>query len=233
MPATLGGIDEEYIFAPRQDNLMTCYCATEALMETQDSVATDSIVRMCAYFDNEEIGSRTQTGADSSLLEMVFRRIAASFAAPGADVESVFQRQVAASFLCSADMAHATHPHIPEVHEARHHVEMGKGVVFKTNPNGKYATTDATAFILRETARRKGVPVQPFVVPNDCPCGSTIGPMSAANLSIRTCDVGSPQLSMHSIREQSGTADTEHYVDFFAAFFEHYADVDDKLKINL
>lgn len=100
------------------------------------------------------------------------------------------------SFLVSADVAHALHPNYASKHESNHQPKLNGGTVLKTNDNQRYATHAATGFIVREVARRAGVPVQEFVVRNDCPCGTTIGPIIAAKVGIRTADVGIPSLSM-------------------------------------
>lgn len=111
------------------------------------------------------------------------------------------------SFVLSVDQAHAIHPNYASKHEPNHAPIMNKGVVIKTNQNQRYTTNAVTGFIVRELARKAGVPIQEFVVKNDCPCGSTIGPIISANTGIRTVDAGMPQLSMHSCREVMGTAD--------------------------
>ena len=121
--------------------------------------------------------------------------------------------------LVSADMAHAFHPNYQEKHEENHRPGMNQGVVIKQNANQRYATTSFTTLVLREAARLSNTPLQEFVVRNDSPCGSTIGPMLSAKLGLRTVDVGNPQLSMHSIREQCGTSDISHAIDLFEVYY--------------
>jgi aspartyl aminopeptidase len=112
-------------------------------------------------------------------------------------------------------MAHSIHPNYSEKHEDNHRPLMNKGLVLKENANQRYATTSQTITITRELAKIAQVPLQDFVVRNDSPCGSTIGPMLSAKLGIKTIDVGNPQLSMHSIREQCGADDSEHAIKLF------------------
>jgi aspartyl aminopeptidase len=106
-----------------------------------------------------------------------------------------------------------------EKHEENHQPMMQKGVAIKYNANQRYATTSITAFLLKELARRHGVPIQEFVVRNDSPCGSTIGPILSAGCGIRTIDIGLPQLSMHSIREMCGADDVSHAVNLLKVLF--------------
>jgi aspartyl aminopeptidase len=121
------------------------------------------------------------------------------------DLYSVALRK---SFMLSVDQAHAIHPNYSSKHEKNHSPRMNKGVVIKTNQNQRYTTNGVTGFIVRELTRKASIqPIQEFVVRNDCPCGSTIGPIIAATTGIRAVDVGMPQLSMHSCREVMGVSD--------------------------
>ncbi|KAI0221997.1 Aspartyl aminopeptidase [Lamellibrachia satsuma] len=112
-----------------------------------------------------------------------------------------------------------------EKHEGKHRPEFHKGVVIKINANQRYATTAATMVVIREVARKAGVPLQDFVVKNDSPCGSTIGPIMSAKLGIPTIDLGAAQLSMHSIREMCETTSVYHTTALFKALFEEYPSV--------
>ena len=108
---------------------------------------------------------------------------------------------------------------------------MNNGVVMKTNQNQRYTTNGVTGFIVREITRKAEIiPLQEFVVRNDCPCGSTIGPMLSANTGIRTVDVGMPQLSMHSCREVMGMVDLTNGHELFQAFFRYFREVDDDIE---
>ena len=123
------------------------------------------------------------------------------------------------------------HPNYAHKHDGAHAPRMNHGLVIKTNTNQRYTTDGVTGFLLRETARRAGLPApQEFVVRNDCPCGSTIGPILAARWGIRAADVGLPQLSMHSIREMMGVHDITLSYEFFGAFLHDFRALDDAFR---
>jgi len=213
----LGGALNEFIFSARLDNLMSSFSALEALLGTEETLAQDSRIRMICLFDNEEVGSASAYGADSDLIETVLSRLHVN---------------VASSFLVSADMAHAVHPNYSSVHEDSHRPALHKGPVLKYNANQKYATTATTAFIIKEVANRKKIPLQEYVVRNDGRCGSTIGNILAPKAGIRTVDLGQPQLSMHSIREMAAVDDTYYSVQLFKGFFNEVTEIDKNLPID-
>ena len=161
------------------------------------------------------------------------RRISSALTSSASSAGAVDDLLAAAlhrSFVMSADMAHAVHPNYASKHQKGHGPQMNRGLVIKSNANQRYASNGVTSFVVRELARRSGVtPPQEFVVRNDCPCGSTIGPIISANTGMRAVDVGMPQLSMHSIREMMGVADLTYSRDLFLAFFREFRNVDDIL----
>ena len=221
-PSAIGGALDEFVFAPRLDNLMNCYAGLEALKDSE-SLESDPCVRIITLFDNEEVGSNSAQGAASTLTELILRRLTAD----GEDM--AFERAIAKSVLMSADQAHAVHPNYADKHEPDLRPNFHGGPVLKFNANQKYATTAVTSAIVREAARRRNVPLQDVCVRNDSGCGSTIGPILSAKLGMRTVDIGTPQLSMHSVREMACTTGILQAKLLYQSFFEHFADIDSAL----
>jgi len=224
-PAAIGGALNEFVYAPRLDNLFNTFCALEALIASE-KLGDEKNVRMISLFDNEEVGSASAQGASSKLSELVMQRITKDIG------EGNFEQAIANSYLLSADQAHAVHPNYSDKHEDQHRPKLHGGPVVKINSNQKYATTSITASFLRVLAERCGVPLQDFVVRNDSPCGSTIGPILSQKLGIRTLDIGGPMLAMHSIREMCGTTSVSQSLLLFKTFFEGFSALDESSKIE-
>ncbi|KAI8986409.1 peptidase M18 [Pilobolus umbonatus] len=227
----IGGACNEFIFSSRLDNLEMSYCSIMALTRAT-GIENDANIRIAALFDNEEIGSMTAHGADSNLLPVTLQRLVNTEIVKTKISLTAFEEAIHKSILVSADMAHAIHPNYSEKHEENHRPQMHKGTVIKVNANQRYATTSVTSLILKELAKKHQIPIQEFVVRNDSPCGSTIGPMLSAKLGLRTVDIGNPQLSMHSIRETSGTDDIQHAIDLLKAFYEEFAELEQKIFVD-
>ncbi|KAK0623238.1 peptidase M18 [Immersiella caudata] len=241
----LGGLNDEFIFSPRLDNLNMTYCSVMGLITSAQSTSleSDTSIRLVACFDHEEIGSLSAHGADSNLLPAIIRRLSVI---PGGSPSSegsyehveeavastAFEQTLSTSFLVSADMAHSVHPNYAGKYETNHRPEMNKGTVLKVNANQRYATNSPGIVLLQEVARRAGVPLQLFVVKNDSPCGGTIGPMLSAKMGVRTIDLGNPQLSMHSIRETGGSHDVEHAIRLFESFLGTYGELESKILVD-
>jgi aspartyl aminopeptidase len=173
-PASLGGITKEFLYSARLDNLATVFCATEALVDYTngvDSTFSDSSdVSLTVVFDHEEVGSISSQGAGSPVMASAVERIASALNG-GSINPDLYNACIRKSFILSVDQAHAIHPNYASKHETQHAPKLNAGVVIKTNNNQRYATNGITAFVVRELGRMVDVPVQEFVVRNDCPCG--------------------------------------------------------------
>lgn len=212
-PAAAGGINGEWIYSGRLDNLSSCDALLEGMLQT--SAAAADICGTC-FFDSEEIGSETRDGAAGNFLKSALERI---FAGLGGD-PLLLGGVLADSLLISADMAHAEHPLYMEKSEPNHAPILGKGVVLKTNAQKRYASEATANARFKQLCGLAKIPFQTFVMRNDMPCGSTVGPTLSASLGVPTVDVGEPMLSMHSIREMTAAADHEGMIRLIAKFFD-------------
>jgi aspartyl aminopeptidase len=214
-PARLGE-GNELLAAPRLDNLSSVHAGITALLAARErSLRSDhrhgtGVTPVFVGFDHEEIGSQSATGAGGPLLETVLTALAGGFDARG----PVF----AASRCLSVDVTHAAHPNYLELHEPEHRTLPNRGPALKVNANQRYATDAPGAAAWHRACRDAGVPTQVFVGKNTVPCGSTVGPITATRLGIRTVDVGIPVLSMHSARELCGVEDPRFLVAAASAF---------------
>lgn len=219
--AVVGGAYDEFVFSGRLDNQACCYFGLTALIEATQNLEDSPSIMCLALFDHEEVGSQSATGAQGPLLKGALLRIPPALGSTVPDVGSA--AFTARSFLISADMAHAHHPNYADRHDPEHAPKLGKGLVIKFNANQRYATDCFGAVFLRACASKADVaPCQEFAVRADTACGSTIGPISSANIGIRTVDVGAPQLSMHSIREQMHVEDIQHSIKVLQAAYTHF-----------
>lgn len=210
-PSALGGVREEFVFAPRLDNLASCHAGLRALLGAE-SGPTDT-VPVLACFDHEEIGSMSTDGADGTLLAVVLERVAETLGMS----RGQWHAAIARSVMLSADMSHAAHPNYGDRHEPRHKPVLGEGPVLKTNHNQRYGTQGSTGAYLKGLARDANIPLQDFVTRTDLGCGSTIGPITASRLGIAVVDLGAPMLSMHSARECAASADHPRYIALLRA----------------
>ncbi len=189
------GLAQDFIASARLDNLLSCYAGLRALL---DSDGRHSGLLVCN--DHEEVGSLSASGAQGPLLGSVLRRLAEGD-------EATYAKMVERSVMISADNAHGIHPNYADRHDENHGPLLNAGPVIKVNANQRYASNSETAGLWRLLAEAEGVPVQSFVVRTDLACGSTIGPITAGEIGVRTLDVGVPTFAMHSIRELAGAAD--------------------------
>ncbi|HPX88805.1 MAG TPA: M18 family aminopeptidase [Methylophilaceae bacterium] len=210
---TFWGAEQEFIANSQLDNLASCHAALSAILASQHATTTN----ICALFDHEEVGSESASGASGSFLSDTINRIAS---ATGLNAENK-QRALAQSFFVSADMAHAYHPNHPGAYEPCHHVLVNHGPVIKTNANQRYSTNADTAARFITLCESAKVPFQQYAHRTDLGCGSTIGPIVAAQLGIASVDVGAPMWAMHSIRESAGVLDHSYMVAVLSTLFQN------------
>ncbi|MCR5272665.1 MAG: M18 family aminopeptidase [Lachnospiraceae bacterium] len=212
MEGSFWGVDEEFISAPKLDDLQCAFSGMKALLSAENPKS----ILVCAVFDNEEVGSLTKQGADSTLLYDVLRRITNALG----KTEEEYMMAVAGSFMLSADNAHAVHPHHMDKADPTNRPHMNKGIVIKYNANQKYTTDAVSAAVLKEILDRAEIPHQSYVNNSDIAGGSTLGNISNAHVSLNTVDIGLAQLAMHSPYETAGALDTDHMIRGIKAFYD-------------
>jgi len=205
-PARIIGLNREFLASARLDNLLSCYTGMQALLNADPEVTS-----LLVCNDHEEVGSASAAGAEGTFLKDVLERITKAGEAR--------LRTFARSLLVSTDNAHGIHPNYPDRHESNHGPLLNRGPAIKHNANQRYATNSETAGYFKSLCKRAGVPYQEFVNRADMACGSTIGPITAKEIGVRTLDVGVPTFAMHSIRELAGTADAFSLMTVLTAFY--------------
>ena len=227
------GLNKEFLASGRLDNLGSSIPALYAMINASkdELLAEQSSINIIALFDNEEIGSMTYQGADSNFFLMHLKRIFSQSLniTKTPYSEDLYMRFMAKSYVISADLAHAYNPNYSEKFQSEHKNLMQQGVVLKINVNGRYSTESENAAVFKELGKLCNVPIQEFIVRQDSPCGTTIGPITSAKIGIKSVDVGIAQLAMHSIREQLGIVDLYYYRTIFEEFFKSY----EKVKGNI
>lgn len=206
--ARIWGAKGEYLSARALDDLQCAWASLEGFLQAGEGKS----IPVCCVFDNEEVGSNTKQGADSTFLPDTLVRICAG-------VGLHYRRALARSFLVSADNAHAVHPNHPEYADPNHRPVMNGGVVIKFNANQRYTTDGVSAALFRRACQKAGVPTQTFCNRADLPGGSTLGNISSSHVSIPTVDVGLPQLAMHSCYETAGVRDAQYLAQALAQLF--------------
>lgn len=205
------GANEEFISSPKLDDLQSAYTTLLGFIQGEN----EESINVYACFDNEEVGSTTRQGADSSFLEDVLKRISMSLGYSEEEHMASLNR----SFAVSADNAHAIHPNHPELCDPLNQVEMNKGIVIKNNAAQSYTTDSYSAAIFMKICSKVDVPVQFFNNRSDLKGGGTLGNISCSHASIATVDIGLPQLAMHSCMETAGTKDNEYMIKAIKEFY--------------
>ena len=211
------GREGEFVLSPRLDDLQCVYASMQALLTS----VPREYISLCAVFDNEEVGSGTRQGADSTFLEDVVARVCNDLAGQEDGLGGVClrNRMLAGSFLISADNAHAVHPNHPELSDPTNRPYLNGGIVIKYHGSQKYTTDAVSGARMKSLCMRAGVPYQTYANRSDIAGGSTLGNISAAHVSVDSVDIGLPQLAMHSAVETGGVRDTAYALRVLQEFF--------------
>lgn len=222
---TQGGLDNEFIFAPRVDDRVCSFSAITSLIaaEAAGQISSDEFA-LVGLFDNEEIGSATRQGIKGQLIESVVARVLDSsyFNESGADISEKLKVTYANTIILSADVNHLVNPNFDSVYLEHHKPVPNKGIVIALDPNGHMATDGVGLALMEELGRLNGDELQYFQIRNDSRLGGTIGPSISLQTGARTIDLGIPQLSMHSIRATLGSKDIGLAIKFFRGFFANW-----------
>lgn len=211
-PGTVWGASGEFFSSPRIDNLECAFASLHAFLTMEKPGQT----AVYAVFDNEEVGSTSKQGANSTLLGDILNRICGALGANDDQTRAL----IASSFMVSADNAHGVNPNHPEKYDADNRTWMNGGIVVKHSANQKYATDAVSRAIFETICARVNVPIQQFANRSDIPGGSTLGTIANSNTSMNTVDIGLAQLAMHSSYETAGTRDIIYMADGLRAFYE-------------
>ncbi len=202
------GLEQDFIASARLDNLLSCFIGLESILQADNEVSS---LLICT--DHEEVGSASCCGAKGPMLQQFLERLL-----PDVDQRV---RVIERSMMISADNAHGIHPNFMDKHDENHGPLLNRGPVIKVNANQRYATTSETSALFRLFCGQAEVPVQAFVARTDMGCGSTIGPIVASEVGVKTIDVGCPTFAMHSIRELAGTKDGWWLYKAVVAFYRY------------
>jgi len=207
-PPALIGLAQDFLASARLDNLLSCYVGLQSLLQADDRHST-----LLVCNDHEEVGSASACGAKGPMLQQFLERLV-----PETETR---MRVLDASLMISADNAHGVHPNFADRHDDNHGPRLNRGPVIKVNANQRYATTSESSALFRDLAERADVPVQTFVSRTDMECGSTIGPITSAEVGVKTLDVGVPTFAMHSIRELAGRDDAAYLHQILNEFYRY------------
>ena len=212
-PGSIWGAEDAFFSCGRIDDLECAWGCMQALLNSDGRDA----ISVCAVFDNEEVGSLSKQGANSTFLYDTLTRIGFALGASDGEIRAA----MADGFMVSADNAHAVHPNHPEKFDRQNRVYMNKGVVIKHNANQKYTTDAVSDALFTLVCEKAGVPVQHFSNRSDLMGGSTLGNLSNAHVSLNTVDIGLAQLAMHSVCETAGTKDLDSLIRAMEAFWNN------------
>ena len=222
-PAISWGINEEYIASSRIDNLECTYAVVESMIHSYN----DTVLNIAVMFDNEEVGSQTKQGADSSFLQQTLLRIKECFYIS----EQEYMAMLAKGFMISADNAHAYHPNFGELHDITNRPLINHGIVVKHSANQAYTTDAVAASIFRSLCNRVGIPVQDFYNHSNTIGGSTLGNISTSQVSLNSVDIGLPQWAMHSTYEVAGSKDFLDLIGLLTYFYNNVVTIKNDIVV--
>ncbi|MEY4768243.1 MAG: hypothetical protein RL637_882 [Pseudomonadota bacterium] len=209
------GANQEFYANSQLDNLASCHAGLMALLNQKSLNSGQTLI--CGFFDHEEVGSESYQGAASDFLSSVLQRLIAATS----DDPQAYPRMMANSWLISADMAHAYHPNFSRAYDSEHKILINQGVVIKINANQRYSSNAFSSAFFIDLCQQANVPYQFYAHVNDSPCGSTLGPILATQLGIRSVDIGNPMWAMHSVRESAGVLDHHYLINVLCQFFAY------------
>lgn len=215
------GFNDDLICGQKEDDLSSAFLSLKALIDSETNY-NESGIKIAAFFNNEETGSLSFSGADSDLLKSTLRRIALSFNAK----EDEYLTAIKKSFVLSADNGHAIHPNHPEMSDDKNLCLLNKGILLKFNSNMAYTSDAFTSAFVKTLCKDNNIPYQVFFNRSDVRGGSTLGNISISQESILTADIGMPQLAMHSSFETIGSEDTKHMFDLMSCFYKTVYKID-------
>lgn len=215
------GFNDDLICGQKEDDLSSAFLSLKALIDSETNY-NESGIKIAAFFNNEETGSLSFSGADSDLLKSTLRRIALSFNVK----ESEYFAAIKKSFVLSADNGHAIHPNHPEMSDDKNLCILNKGILLKFNSNMAYTSDAFTSAFVKTLCKDNNIPYQVFFNRSDVRGGSTLGNISISQESILTADIGMPQLAMHSSFETIGSEDTKHMFNLMSSFYKTVFKID-------
>ena len=205
------GLNDEFLAAPRIDNLTSVYASLEAIAFDEPRVG----ICVAACLDNEEIGSHTAQGADGDFVEKVLRRIAYAFRFD----DNEYCKALGNSFILSLDNAHAVHPNHPEKSDTTNKTVLGGGIVIKSHAGKAYVTDALSSATIKTLFENADAKYQVFFNRSDVRSGSTLGAALIQKIGAMGVDIGLPQLAMHSACECFKKSDYEELSKGLLAFY--------------
>lgn len=225
MEPSIWGANQEFISAPRLDDLQGAFTTFQGFINGTH----ENNIAVFACFDNEEVGSLTKQGAESTFLYDTLTRINTVLGKPKED----YHRALASSMMLSVDNAHALHPNHPEYADATNHVFMNEGIVIKTHAGQKYTSDAQSIALLKAICDDVHVPYQFYANRSDMAGGSTLGNLVQRQVSLSTIDIGLAQLAMHAAYETAGVKDMDDMIHAIQAFYHTHFHLDNDQTISI